>query len=468
MPLPGGLMSAHHAPAPADTAEAPRHRRGAGLRLGLLYGPAIYGVSAAAVALPAAVDALGTTPIAAVWILTAHALGLGTATATAGLLADRYGTRRILTAGAILLAAGTAICIIAPGLLTLVAGRLLLAAGSGAITTAAMTAAAQLTEAARPRALAMIGATLACVSATATIAGGLTSLVSWRLPMVLPAAALLIVPFALPLTRRQPTGGPPAHLTGVAAVAIAAAGGLLLIQAHTLRLPAAATVAVLAATMAAAIVTVRRHRGREGAGVLRVVLGDAQLRAAAVIGAGVYGGMFAALYAVPHVLYRQHQYSAVDVGVVLLPGAAGAVLLAQIASRYVPSLGAVRVLAIVAMTFGGILAGTAIVPHPAVLVATVAVAFGAFSTTQTVYTGLVGQRAPQSRGSAIGIGNLAFFGGGAAGSAMCSALWQPVGLVHALAMMGLLPALAAALVTASFWWSASRRARGRRASPATR
>ncbi|MDP9792578.1 DHA2 family metal-tetracycline-proton antiporter-like MFS transporter [Catenuloplanes nepalensis] len=432
-----------------NTAAVARAPRGAGLRLGLLYGPAIYGVSAAAVALPAAVDALHTTPIAAVWILTAHALGLGVATATAGLLADSYGTRRILTTGALLLATGAAICVIAPGLLALVAGRLLLAAGSGAVTAAAMTTAAQLPEHARPRALATIGVTLACVSATATLAGGLSSLASWRLPMILPASALLLVPLALPLTRRRPGSGPRADLPGITAVAMTAAGGLLLIQAHTLRLPAAAAAAVLAMTVAAAILTVRRHRRRKDAGVLHVVLADAQLRAAAVVGAGVYGGMFAALYAIPHVLYRQHQYSAVDVGVVLLPGAAGAVLLARIASRYVPALGAVRVLAIVALTFGGFLASAAIAPHPAVLVAAVAVAFGAFSTAQTVYTGLVGQRAPQLRGSAIGIGNLTFFSGGAAGSAMCSALWQPVGLTDALAMMGLLPSLGAVFAVVS-------------------
>ncbi|MDR7277751.1 hypothetical protein [Catenuloplanes atrovinosus] len=118
-----------------------------------------------------------------------------------------------------------------------------------------------------------------------------------------------------------------------------------------MRLPAVVVAGVLAATVVAAIVTVRRHRSPRG-GVLHIVLGDTQLRAMAAVGAGVYGGMFAALYAVPHVLYRQHQYSTIEVGMVLLPGAAGAVVLARIASRYVPSLGAVRVLTIVAVMFG--------------------------------------------------------------------------------------------------------------------
>ncbi|WP_051800150.1 MFS transporter [Catenuloplanes japonicus] len=458
-------------PAPsADNLDAiPRQHRLAGLRLGLLYGPAIYGVSAAAVALPAAADALHTTPIAAVWILTAHALGLGVATATAGLLADRYGTRHTLAAGAIMLTAGATLCAVAPGLLVLVAGRLLLAAGSGAVTAAAMTTAAQLPDRERPRALAVIGVTLACVSATATLAGGLSNLLSWRLPLILPAAALLLVPFALPLTRRRPIGDRPigdrpVDLPGIAAVAAGAAGGLLLIQAYTLRLSPAVAAGVLVVTVAAALVAVRRHRSQKSAGVLDVVIGDAQLRAAAVVGAGVYGGMFAALYAVPHVLYRQHQYSAVDVGLLLLPGAAGAVVLARVGARYVASLGAVRVLTIVATTFGLFLASAAIVPHPTVLVATVAVAFGAFSTTQTVYTGLAGQRAPRSRGSAIGVGNLAFFGGGAAGSALCSALWQPVGLNHALALMSLLPTLGAVLAALSCRWREARSADQRLAS----
>ena len=62
-----------------------------GWRLGALYGPAVYGVSAAAVALPAAADGLHTAPATAAWILTIHALGLGVGAAVAGRATDVWG-----------------------------------------------------------------------------------------------------------------------------------------------------------------------------------------------------------------------------------------------------------------------------------------------------------------------------------------------------------------------------------------
>jgi len=83
----------------------------AGLRLGLLFGPSIFGVSAAGVALPAAAATLRIDPSSAAWILTVHALALGVGTAVSGRLADTWGVRRtLLIGGAALVGAHSSAC----------------------------------------------------------------------------------------------------------------------------------------------------------------------------------------------------------------------------------------------------------------------------------------------------------------------------------------------------------------------
>jgi MFS family permease len=65
--------------------------RATGIRVGSLFGPAIFGVTAAGIALPDVTRALGTAPSTAAWVLIAHALALGIGTALSGRIADSRG-----------------------------------------------------------------------------------------------------------------------------------------------------------------------------------------------------------------------------------------------------------------------------------------------------------------------------------------------------------------------------------------
>ncbi|MER6951599.1 MFS transporter [Nonomuraea sp. NPDC000554] len=97
------------------------------VRLGMLFGPAVFGVTSAGVALPEVALAPHAGPAVA-WVLIAHALALGIGTAVFGRLADSWGVRKTKLFGASVLAAGALLCLAAPSLGMLIAGRLVLAA----------------------------------------------------------------------------------------------------------------------------------------------------------------------------------------------------------------------------------------------------------------------------------------------------------------------------------------------------
>ncbi|MEU8389043.1 MFS transporter [Micromonospora sp. NPDC048843] len=426
----------------APTTPAPA---GLGWRLGALYGPAIYGVSAAAVALPAAATGLHATGSAAVWILTIHALGLGIGAAVAGRATDIWGHRRVLTLGAALLVAGTILCATAPTLIVAVAGRALLAAGSGTMTATALTLAAGQPGPQRPMVLARLGAMMALFSATAPLAGALASAASWRATLVLPALSLLALPLCWPKAHSRRCH--PERVDGVGAglLVLVAAGLLLTIQSATLHIPQPAVIALLAGTCTLGILLIT-HSRRHRAGFLpAAVIESRRFCLAGLVGAGVYGGLFACVYAVPQMLTRLG-YSAQGVGLLLLPGAVAAALMARLAATAIRTLPPQRVLAGAAALLSATVLLAAVNQRPAVLACTATAGFAAFAIAQmTLTTAVSAHTALRAQAGAIGLLNLIFFIGGALGSAGCAALWHPLGLPTALAATAALPAIATAV-----------------------
>ncbi|WP_026268474.1 MFS transporter [Micromonospora sp. CNB394] len=414
-----------------------------GWRLGALYGPAIYGVSAAAVAVPVAADRLHTTPAAAVWILTIHALCLGIGAAVAGRATDIWGPRHTLSVGAALLAAGTVLCTFATILAVAVAGRALLAAGSGAMTATALTLAAGRPPPQRPAVLAHLGAAMALFSATAPLAGALAVTTSWRTALVLPALSLTALPLCWPLT--QPRQRAPARVdwTGGALLATTAAGLLLTIQSTTLHLPPPAVAGLVAGTCALAVLA-DRHRRRHPDGFVPTVISRRRFLLAGLAGAGVYGGLFACVYAVPQILTRLG-YSAEGIGLLLMPSAIVAAATARLVGRAASDTARRRVLTGVTALFSASLLLAAWDRRPVALICATTAAFAAFAIAQTTLTAAITARVdPRQRGGALGLLNLISFTGGAVGASVCSALWQPWGLPAALAAVAVLPAIASA------------------------
>ncbi|MEV0648876.1 MFS transporter [Phytomonospora sp. NPDC050363] len=417
-----------------DTVTAP------GLRLGALFGPAVFGVTAAGVALPAVIAGLRADPAAATWVLTVHALALGVGTALFGRLADAVGVRAVLWSGSAITAAGTVVCLFAPGLGSLVAGRALLALGSGALAAGGLALGAATDPERRPRVLAVFGAVIAVFAAAATFAGGVvTDVLSWRVALVLPVLSILAVPLCLPLARAH-GARQGVDVLGALLLAATATAGLVLIQARTLRLPLAVTLACALAVAAGAIALWRRIATRPDGFVPRDVVTDPRFLRAAAVGAGVYAGLFATMYAVPQLLAREHHWGVLAVGAALLPGAVLGAVVSRVAAR--PAvLAAVAIAAAVTGAAAGLVGG-----GPWGLVVGASLATTGFATTQVVATGRVSAAVePRRRGAAMGLLNLCFFVGGAAGSALAGALAEPLGLGGALAVAAVPPLLAGLL-----------------------
>jgi MFS transporter, DHA2 family, metal-tetracycline-proton antiporter len=430
-------------PATAHHATRPRSERSVGLRLALLFGPSIFGVSAAGVALPAASAALRIGPASAAWILTAHALALGVGTALFGRLHDALGVRRTLLLGSAVLTAGTLVCLLAPDLGTMVAGRLVLAAGSGAMTSAAVTVTATVDPARRPGVLAWFGAAIAVFAGVAPLVGGASAALSWRIALVLPALSLVGVPASLRLAPRAGLGGR-VDMMGAALLTALAAAVLVLPQAPNLRLGTAPLVALAVVALAAAGALGRWVRRHPAGFVPRALLTNHRYLAACAVGAGVFGGLFGAMYAVPRLL-ADHGWSPTTIGAVLLPGAMLGAVTSRLAGRLTPG-GGRRLLALTAAASGLDLASAGLTGGPvAWLVAGASLAFTAFALTQVVLTGQVATVvAADQRGAAMGLLNLTFLVGGALGSAIAGGLTGPLGSAAALAGSAVLP-LAAAL-----------------------
>lgn len=416
---------------------------GPGWRLGVLYGPAVYGVSAAAVALPDAAQHLHASGPALAWILTAYALGIGVGAVTAGRITDLWGSRPVLLIAVTLLSAGALTCAVAPNLPAVVTGRILLAVGSGAVKASALATAAHLPASQRPAALARFGACLAAFSATAPLAGAVAVAWSWRVAVALPVLSIAAIPLCWPLTtprrHREPLDWP-----GAALLAAVAAGLLLTAQTAAQHTSTVTITATTAATAATALILAIRSRRQPGGFVLDGVLSAAWFWRAALTGAGVYGGLFAILYAAPHLLTKLG-YGTTHIGLLLLPGAAVGAALARGAAAAARRLPARYVLSAASLLFAGALCYAAVDTGPIGVAAAATAAFAASAIVQMLLTAEATKHAPPPcRSGAIGLLTLATFVGGGGGTALCAALWQPYGPAAALALTALLPAAAAA------------------------
>ncbi|WP_064741672.1 MFS transporter [Hamadaea tsunoensis] len=422
---------------------------GVGLRVGALFGPAVFGVTAAAVALPDVAGALEVTPSAVVWVLTAHALALGVGTAVAGRVADGRGVRPVLLAGALLLTVGALVCVTATGLGVVIGGRLLLAAGSAAVTAGAVAVLAGGEPARRVRTLAAYGMVVAAFAATATLVGALTTTWwSWRVTLILPVLSVAAVPFCLPLARR-PGSRHPFDAPGAALLTIAASALVVLIQAHSLNLRTPQVLA-LAAVLIGASAALAWWTARRRDGVLpRVIVANGRFLTDTAVGVGVFGALFATLYAVPQLLARRHGWDTMSIGAALLPGAAVGAVLSRAAGRFGPSAQR-RLLAASTAATALALAAAAATGAAWLAVTAASCALATFAVTQVVLTGQMSAHLPPSmRGSGLGLFNLACFVGGAAASALTAALIAPMGLARPLFVVALLPLGATALALLS-------------------
>jgi MFS family permease len=126
------------------------------------------------VALPAIRSDLHASQSALEWVVARYGLTFASLLITAGRLADRYGRRRILTAGLLVFTAASVACGSAPDSTTLIAARLVQGAGAALISTSVLALMGVLYPgAARVRAIAIYGMVMGAASAGGQVLGGL-------------------------------------------------------------------------------------------------------------------------------------------------------------------------------------------------------------------------------------------------------------------------------------------------------
>ncbi|WP_219825968.1 MFS transporter [Nonomuraea typhae] len=422
---------------------------GLAVRLGALFGPSVFGVTAAGVALPQVAAELGAGGGAVAWVLTGHALALGIGTAVFGRLADTLGVRVVLLAGAVLLGAGALVAALAPALGVLVGGRLLLAAGSGAMAAGGATLLARAQVRQRSRLLGAYGVVMGVFAASATLAGGVvTAWLSWRLAVVLPVLSLVALPWCLPAAGGGPggPGGSGRRVDGVGAVLLSGSAGALLVVVQSASLGLGpVVVGVVVAALVASASALAWWVGRRPYGfVPHAVVGRRVLWPVVAAGVGVFGGLFATMFAAPQVLARLHGWSVLGIGAALLPGAVVGAVAARWAGR-LGAAGARRVLGVVALAGAGALVAAGAGAGGAwMVVGAASLALAGFALAQIVVTGEVAAHLPaEVRGTGMGLVNLTLFVGGAVGSGLVGALAPVLGLPLVLAVVAVFPLLAA-------------------------
>jgi MFS transporter, DHA2 family, metal-tetracycline-proton antiporter len=426
-----------------------------GLLLGLLLGPTAFGVSASAVALPAAAAELREDAGTAAWVLTAYAFALGVGTVLFGRIADSRGVRVTLQTGVLLLGVGSLACAAAPNFAMLVAGRLAQGAGSGAMAASALILAVSAEAARRGMVIGTLTAVMAgCAGGATLIGGAATVALSWRITVVLPALSLAIVPFCLRMASVYPgKAGERIDVAGAGLLASAVAALLVVIQTPALNLPIPLAGVVALIVVVATVALVRRVLVRPNSLLPRRLTTEPALRVASMIGFSVFGGYFAVLFAAPQVLVHTHGWSVFAVGVALLPGAVLGAVLSRFATHLAVRLGDRLLLAATATSLAMLLAvAGATGAGTATVIAAASFGFIAFGITQAVLVNQVSTVIPQvDRGIATGLLNLAFVTGGAVGAALAGALVRSLDLDGALAAVAALPLIAAVVAVSRPW-----------------
>ncbi|MCX5227797.1 MFS transporter [Streptomyces sp. NBC_00233] len=362
-----------------------RTRPPAGLLLAALAAPAAMGVSGPSLALPEAARELAVSPASAAWLMTAFGLGMAAGTPLLSAVAGpRRGPAGAIEAGAVLVTLGAALVLLAPGLPLAVAGRVLEAAGAAGLNVAAFQIAGR-DRSGRTAGVVAIGSAAGGTVGLFTGAA-LAGVVGWRAALVLPLLSLLVV---LPARRsagggtsedrartRTGTGTGPGTGTG-------ADGRRSALPLDILRAPAFRT----AAGLMLAVATVN----------------------------------FGLLYTAPRRVASLTGWSPVETGAVASLAALAGALLSWPLVRAAPALGARRVRAVLAL---GSLAAAVLAPAapwPAVVLFASGASALVTAGAQGLLTGAATDGLPAARhGLAVGLFNLAFLIGVAAGPALAA------------------------------------------------
>lgn len=384
--------------------------------------------SAGALAQPAIGAAFGAGPADVGWIVFGFATSFAIGTAIWGGLARRFGLGRCLAVGVSVFVAGSALAVLGPSLPVVVAARVLQGFGAGAIPTLSISALAlEFDGPDRARALGTIVASVGLGLAAGPILGGLAlEAFGWRGPL---SFGIVAAPAALVLGRLG-RGTPPSgklDLLGAGLVIVAVGTAMFSLNRLPLIGLGPGTVASLVLLAGSGLWLAARSAGGE-AFVPRRIVGAPGFGRLVVLGALGMFAFFGLLVLVPVAVAQAHDLGGIGLGLVLVPMA----VVGAVASRINGSVQA-RIgrrlttrLSLACMALGSLLVAAAGAAAPPPVLALVLLPIGlAFGLLQAPLVNEVSTSFPEAdRPIAVGLYNLAFFLGGAAGGAVATALVQ--------------------------------------------
>ncbi len=420
-----------------------------GLVLGMLVLPMYVALGAPSVALPAIGRALGVPFGATAWILAAWSLTSALAMPVAGRLMARQGPFRVLVAGVVALAAGSALAAVGPTLPVVIVGRLVGGIGAGATVIAVFATATALPGRERPRALGIIAAASAAASACGTLLGGaVTAWLGWRAVLALPVLALPLLLAASVGKRafRRIDGGERDgsagrfDIVGAAVLSVLAASLITLLQAHAVGLSAPVTLVVAAAGVLGAVGLWWRVRSTPDGFVPRRVIAARGVLAAGLIGGTVFAGYYGVLFLAPSLIEQATGGGALEAGALLVPAAACSVLAGRLAGASADRFTGWQVSAgLAVLTAVGVLV-VAVFTGPIPVVVGAALTVCGFAGAQAVLVGLAPELvAARDRDTAQGLLNFMLVLGGGIGPAAVAGLSGIVSVPVALAVLAALP-----------------------------
>lgn len=311
---------------------------------------AILNETTMGIAIPHLNADLGLPPELGQWLTSAFMLTMAVVIPVTGFLLERYTTRQMFLAAMTLFSAGTLLALVAPGFPVLLAGRIVQASGTAILMPLLMTTIMNVVPAhSRGRMMGRVGMVISLAPATGPlIAGIILDTLTWRwiFGVVLPIALAALAIGARWLTNLGENSHSRIDAVSVVLSALGFGGLVLGITQFGSEGSSTGSAALGFAALATGLVTLAAFVWRQ----LGLIRTDAALLDLRVFRSGTFSvsvgimtvialAMFGGLTLLPLFLQDVVELTAVEAGLVVLPGSIAMGLLGPVVGRIYDSVG---------------------------------------------------------------------------------------------------------------------------------